>query len=89
MPLDPEFIPQYPLQGISISDLAAALPVIEEHGRSHPVPARVLQLEVHNNGQLWVRTGTQSCKLSGGGMTLLLAPSANGWKVIEKGPWHS
>ena len=73
---------QFPLAGLSLSELAAALAVL-------PADAQVLRLDTRRDGWLFVQTGRFMGMRAGGGHEFLLRRTPDGWVVAEVGTWRS
>jgi hypothetical protein len=74
--------PQYPLAGLPVAELAAALAAL-------PADARVLRLDTRHDGWLFVETGRLSGTRAGSGQQFLLRRTRDGWVVAEVGSWRA
>ena len=73
---------QFPLAGLSVSDLASALAIL-------PADAQVLRLDTRREGWLFVETGRLSGMRAGSGRHFLLRRAAAGWIVAEVAVWKA
>lgn len=73
---------QFPLAGLSVSDLAAALAIL-------PADAQVLRLDTRRDGWLFVETGRFLGIRAGSGRHFLLRRAAAGWVVAEVAVWKA
>lgn len=79
--------PRYPLNGVSIDDVAAALAVV---AASPDIgQARILQIEAVRDDHLLVRTGFLAGIRAGGGRCVLLRRTETSWTVVEVSRWKS
>ncbi len=73
---------QFPLVGVSIPELIAALALL-------PANAQIIQLETRRSGWLFVETGRYTGMRAGGGKHYLLQRTPNGWVVAEETTWRA
>jgi len=73
---------QFPLAGLSVIDLAAALAIL-------PADAQVLRLDTRRDGWLFVQAGRLSGMRAGCGSNFLLRRDAEGWVVAEVATWKA
>ena len=73
---------QFPLEGLSVFDLTAALAIL-------PAEAQVLRLDTRRDGWLFVETGRLSGMRAGCGSHFLLRRDAAGWVVAEVATWKA
>ena len=79
--------PQFPLVGLPIADLTAALAHLELDPEVDVT--RILKGEARHDGHLLVQTGVQSGSRAGAGKCILLRRTDHGWTVMEVGSWRS
>ena len=78
---------QYPLDGLSVEDLTAALALVAASPDVGEV--RVLRIEAGHDGHLLVQTGFQAGPRAGSGRYFLLRRTETGWAIVEVSRWKS
>jgi hypothetical protein len=78
---------QYPLDGISVEDLTAALAVVAASPDVGEV--RVLRIEARHDSHLLVQTGFQAGPRAGSGRYILLRRTDTSWAIVEVSRWKS
>ena len=81
--------PQYPLPGIPVSALVAALAVVATAVPGATEETRVLRLDTRREGYLFVETGQFSGMRAGCGQHVLLHRTHDGWAVVEVSSWRA
>jgi hypothetical protein len=81
--------PQYPVHGVPVSELAAALAVVAAAAPAPVGETRVLQLDSRREGYLHVQTGSLLGMRAGCGKDILLMRTDDGWKVVEVSTWRA
>jgi hypothetical protein len=79
--------PRFPLVGVGISDLVAALTLLasaNEVGKK-----QILKVEARQDGHLLIQTGKLLGQRAGCGQEVLLRQSPNGWQIVEVGHWRA
>ncbi len=80
--------PSYPVDGLSMSDLATMLEqVSKEDCKSQN--KRILAVEMMDRNHVLIQTGIMVGGLAGGGLTFRFTRTADGWKLDERGSWVS
>lgn len=80
---------EYPILGVPVSELVAALAVVEAAAPAHYGETRVLQLDTRREGYLHIQTGSLTGMRAGGGKDVLLKRTDAGWEVIEVSTWRA
>ncbi|OWK38493.1 hypothetical protein [Fimbriiglobus ruber] len=81
--------PQYPLLGIPVSELTAALAVVAATVPGIGEETRILRMDTRREGYLFVETGRFSGIRAGGGHDILLHRTEDGWVVVNEGSWRA
>jgi hypothetical protein len=81
--------PQYPLAGIPVSELIAALAVVAAAVPGEGEEARVMRMDTRREGYLLIQTGRLSGLRAGSGQYFLLHHTAAGWVVVKEVAWRA
>lgn len=80
---------KYPLAGIPVSDLVAALAVVAAAVPSEHGEPRVLQLDTPQDGMLHVQTGSLAGMRAGSGRHIVLRRTEHGWEIATITTWRA